>query len=657
MIRLGIDTGGTFTDFVVWNEQGLMCRKVPSTPRDPSKAIIQGLNEIFKKIPRAIEIIHGTTVGTNAFLERKGVRSALITTRGFEDLIFIGRQNRPELYNFSVQKPKEIITREACFGISERTLANGNIFKSPRRMEVKKLKKIFRKNDIASVAICFLHAYANPKNEQMVGKWLKDSALPVYLSSQVLPEFREYERTCTTLINAYISPVLSEYMQSLTTILKRNILRIQKSNGGTLSAHRASEKAIHTILSGPAGGLVGAFKLAQRMGEGKIITLDMGGTSADVALCDYQLPYTKEYELDGYPIGIPVLDIHTVGAGGGSIAHVDRGGALKVGPESAGADPGPICYGKGEKLTVTDAHLFLGRILPEFFLGGKMPLYPNRTEEMMLTLSRQVNLWPTEAALGIIQVVNAHMVKAIRAVSLEKGYDPREFVLFCFGGASGLHACELAEELGIGRIIIPREAGVLSALGMILTEPTAEYSQTMFFDEENLTKRQLLAAFKKLIQKGYRELKKDDFSPKSLRYQLFLDMRYKGQSYELTIPYTPDFMEAFHKRHHHLFGHHHLDKGIEITTLRVTFKVQTETPEIRQLRIGQYRPSEAPLKKQEVTFLEGKRYIPVFIRDGLVPGIRITGPALIVDNFSTILLTEGFDLKINEYGSIIIDRR
>jgi N-methylhydantoinase A len=581
----------------------------------------------------------------------------LITTKGFEDLIFIGRQNRPELYNFSVEKPKEIIKRRSCFGISERTLADGTIYRFPKRGEVEKLNERFMKNHIASVAICFLHAYANPKNEQTVGKWLRDLELPVYLSSQVLPEFREYERMSTTLINAYISPVLSQYMQALAGKLKDNILRIQKSNGGTLSIDRASEKAIHTILSGPAGGLVGAFRLAQIMGESKIITLDMGGTSTDVALCDGQLPYTKEYQLDGYPIGVPVLDIHTVGAGGGSIAHIDRGGALKVGPESAGAFPGPVCYGEGERLTVTDAHLFLQRILPEFFLDGKMSIYPGRTEEKMLALSEGANLLPTDLALGIIQVANASMVKAMRAVSLEKGYDPREFTLFCFGGTSGLHACELADELGITRIVVPREAAVLSALGMILTEPTAEYSQTIFLGGEDLTKGELSASFNNLIQKGYKELKRDGLLPEGLSYQLSLDMRYKGQSYEITMRYTPDFMDDFHERHQHLFGHHFLEKGVEITTLRVTFKVQTKIPEIRPKKTRRGSAGEALLKGQEVAFSGGKRKIPVFTRERLAPGIRITGPALIVDRFSTVLVTKGFDLGINEYDSVVLDRR
>ncbi|MDY6842914.1 MAG: hydantoinase/oxoprolinase family protein [Thermodesulfobacteriota bacterium] len=657
MIRLGIDTGGTFTDFVVWNEHKLLCHKVPSTPDDPAKAIIEGLRNIFKVIPEGVELIHGTTVGTNAFLERKGERSALITTKGFEDLIFIGRQNRPELYDFSVQKPECIVTKDECFGVSERTYADGSIAKIPKEKEIRTIKALLKENHFTSVTICFLHAYANPQNEQMVAKWLKDDTLTIHLSSQVLPEFREYERICTTLINAYISPIVSKYIQKLATCASKTILRIQKSNGGTLTAQRACKKAIHTILSGPAGGLVGAFKLSQKMGEHKIITLDMGGTSTDVALCDGELPFTKEYELDGYPIGIPVLDIHTVGAGGGSIAYVDRGGALKVGPESAGAFPGPVCYGKGKQLTVTDAHLFLGRILPKFFLGSKKKLYSSRTEEKMCLMATQIRLSPAETALGIIQVANAHMVKAIREVSLERGYDPREFSLFCFGGASGLHACALATTLEIKRIIIPREAGILSALGMILSKPSAEYTQTVFFNEENLTEQKLLGAIKKLTQRGYRELKEDGFLPENLEYQVYLDIRYEGQSYELTIPYTSNFIEVFHKRHHHLFGHYFQDKRFEITTLRVTFKVQSEIPEIRQLEEKTVTPEEVLIQEHNVTFIEEEKRIPVFSWEKLGCGFKITGPALIVDRFSTVLLTEAFELKINEYGSIVMDRR
>jgi N-methylhydantoinase A len=488
MLILGVDTGGTFTDFVLQSDSGLETFKLPSTPDDPSRAILDGLKHFFgKKLPLDLEIIHGSTVATNAFLERKGAKTLLITTHGFEDILYIGRQNRSRLYDFNVTRPQKIVPRSQVTGVKERMLFDGTVLRALGKTVGKRLRTICRKEKIQSIAVCLLHSYANDTHEKRIKKELSNLNIPVTLSSEILPEFREYERLTTTLINAYLGPVISSYITRLTKKIGRISLHIQQSNGGILPAENIEKRAIYTVLSGPAGGVHGAHQLAAELKIDKIITFDMGGTSTDVSLCDQTPTLTRDHKIDGYPIRIEVMDIHTVGAGGGSLARVDSGGLLKAGPESAGARPGPICYGVGgEELTVTDANLFLGRLLPDRFMGGTMQLKKKKVDIAMNKLAKQLGLAPVEAALGIIRIVNASMAKAIRAVSLERGYDPKEFCLFAFGGASGLHCCEIARELAIHKINIPARAGILSAQGMVFAEPTFDYIQALFLRGKEL---------------------------------------------------------------------------------------------------------------------------------------------------------------------------
>ncbi|HLH30627.1 MAG TPA: hydantoinase/oxoprolinase family protein, partial [Terriglobia bacterium] len=464
-VRIGIDTGGTFTDFVVIRDGKIEMFKQLSTPHRPDDAILSGLANIDDPIQ---EVIHGSTVATNALLERKGARTALLTTEGFEDVLVIGRQTRRELYNIFVSRSEPLVPDGLRFGIRERMLYDGSIQKPLDHRHLQNLIGYLLPQNVESIAVCLLYSFANDEHESAIAELLKPLGVPVSLSSRILPEYREYERTSTTVINAYLAPLMSRYLNRLQERLATVPLRVMQSNGGAVRSGTAADEPVRTILSGPAGGVVGAFHVGKVCGYPKIIAFDMGGTSTDVSLCEGEIRVTHESEVDGMPVGIPMMDIHTVGAGGGSIAEVDPGGALRVGPASAGADPGPICYGKGERLTVTDANLILGRLLPEFFLGGAMKLATERIAPALEKLKWPRD-WktPEELAQGVIDVVNNNMEQAVRLISVERGYDPRDFTLFCFGGAGGLHAAHLARGLGMTRVVVPRFPGALSALGLL----------------------------------------------------------------------------------------------------------------------------------------------------------------------------------------------
>ncbi|MBW2135325.1 MAG: hydantoinase/oxoprolinase family protein [Deltaproteobacteria bacterium] len=656
MLRVGIDTGGTFTDFVLLTAQGWQVHKVPSTPDNPARAILGGLKRLLGNKFPPLEMVHGTTVGTNAFLERKGARVVLLTTQGFEDVLFIGRQTRPELFNLAGTKPLPLLPRHRCLGVAERLQADGSIRRPLGDAEVQRLKARIRLLTPEAVAICLLHAYANPVHEERLAAELADLDLPLSLSSQILPEFREFERTATTVINAYLGPLLNRYIHDLQDRLPGVTLFIQQSNGGFIPARRAACQAVHTILSGPAGGVNAAWHLGQTLKEPNLLTFDMGGTSTDVALVAGAIPFTQEYQLDGYPIGIPVIDIHTVGAGGGSIAYPDQGGALRVGPYSAGADPGPVCYGRGEQITVTDANLWLGRLLPDFFLGGRLPLQVVATRQAMDRLAADLGVAAVELAQGIIRVANSHMAKALRTVSLERGYDPQDFALCCFGGAGGLHVCELAQELDVRRIIVPAHAGVLSALGMALARPSRDFSKTILWAGEQLQDELITREFQKLRQKGLAELAQDGFVPDQIETEFHLEVRYQGQSYTLEVPWGADFREAFHQRHQQAFGYFFSERPLEITTLRLRCQAETSLASwpLRQSRI---ESPALPLPSQtEIWLPEGWAWVPVYYRPRLWSGFDFRGPALILEDFATLLVLPQFSGKVDAWGNIHLKR-
>ncbi len=479
IVRVGIDTGGTFTDLVIWRDGRLVNRKVLSTPRDPSLAIFEGLGDILVEDAKAVFIVHGTTVATNALLQRRGGRIALVTTAGFEDVLAIGRQTRRGLYALQPEDRFEIVPPERRFGLRERALASGRIEKPVSRAEVRRTIAKIRRSGAEAVAVCLLHSYATARNEEAVAEELEKAGFLASISSRLLPEYREFERMSTTVTNAYLMPVMDRYLGELDRRIGRAELRIMQSNEGYISTARARLEPIKTALSGPAGGVVGARALARAAGYPNVVSFDMGGTSTDVSLIEGAIRRTHESRVGDFPIRLPLIDIHSVGAGGGSIAYTDRGGSLRVGPQSAGADPGPACYGSGDLPTVTDANLCLGRLDPGFFLGGRMRIHPDRSRRAVGALARRIGKTELETALGIVAIANANMEKAIRVISVERGHDPRAFALFPFGGAGGMHAVEMAAHLGMPTVIVPRNAGVLSAFGLLMADPVKDYTKSL----------------------------------------------------------------------------------------------------------------------------------------------------------------------------------
>jgi N-methylhydantoinase A/oxoprolinase/acetone carboxylase beta subunit len=654
MIRLGIDTGGTFTDFVLMAAERLKVHKVLSTPANPALAILAGLRALGV-LKAETDIIHGTTVATNALLERRGARLAFITTAGFEDLLTIGRQTRRELYNILVEERRPLVPREFCFGLPERISPDGKVL-APLSLEA--LEKIIRRlkaEKIESVAVCFLHAYANASHEKKVKERLTPEKIPVSLSSEVLPEYREFERASTTAINAYVAPLMEKYLHRLEQELPSSQLRIMQSNGGCISAAAAAEKPVATILSGPAGGVVGASAIAFQAGFPRLISFDMGGTSTDVSLCPGAIMTSTESEISQLPLRLPVIDIHSVGSGGGSIAYLDEGGALRVGPRSAGAEPGPVCYGRGEEITVTDANLVLGRLDPNHFLGGKMRLYADKAQEAMEKFARQVKLKTEELAEGIIRVADATMERAVRVISVERGYDPRDFALVSFGGAGGMHACSLAARLRIPVVIVPKNAGVLSALGMLLSDVVKDYSRSVLLKADNITLKDIDQLFQPLLTQASEDLKKEGFSTQRRRLLRFLDVRYVGQSYELTVPASPRFRSDFNQLHLKRYNYADRSRPVEIVNLRVKAIGLTEKPAIPKMEIKGTPLAKAVLDERLMIF-DGQRYkARIYDRQPLEPGHRLEGPAVVMDYESTAVLPPGWQARVDPFGHLIME--
>jgi len=654
-MRLGIDSGGTFTDFVLLGAGEGRVHKVPSTPSDPLQSIIAGIGELCPDGPGGLEVVHGTTMGTNAFLERKGAQVALLTTAGFEDVICIGRQTRTELFSLNPAQPPEILPRERVLGVKERLGADGRVITPLSSEEIFRLRRRVQELAPEALAVCLLHAYAYPEHEERLASALADLGLPISLSNRVLPEIREYERTAATVLNAYLGPVLERYLADWYRRLPGVSLFIQQSNGGFLPGAQAAAWGLQTILSGPAGGVYGAWRLGQEVGLDHLLTIDMGGTSTDVALLAGEIPFTRDYLLEGYPLGIPVMDIHTVGAGGGSIAFKDRGGALQVGPKSAGADPGPVCYGKGEEITVTDAQLLLGRIRPENFLGGRMPLDAAAAEKAMARLAAAFGVTPRELALGIIRVSNSHMAKALAAVSLERGFDPREFTLCCFGGAAGLQICELALELDLRRILVPAQAGVLSALGMARAGLRRDFTRTLLLSGSRLSWDRLQQEFKALREEGLAEMRREGWPVEGMRAAAELEARYRGQSDTLTIPFVPEFLAAFHARHRCLYGHDFPEREVEAVSLRLNFLAPAFSGELPRLEPVSSAPKSLP-PRGEVWLPEGPAAIPFFDRRELQPGDAFSGPALVAEDHATLLVLPGFKGEVLPRGHLLLSR-
>lgn len=654
-IRVAIDTGGTFTD-CVWVEGGqLRILKIFSTPRDPSQSIGEAVEQIAKGRP--VLLLHGTTVGTNAVLERKGARVAFVTTEGFEDSIEIGRQARPKLYDFFFDPIRPLVEPDLRFGVPERTAPDGTRLRVPQKSELAVIADEIVRNKCGAVAISFLFSFANPANELAAVEALQKLGIPISASHQILPEFREYERASTVLMNAYLQPVLEGYLANLKRPVSKGSIFVMQSSGGIASLATAAREPVRTVLSGPAGGVIGAVEVGRRLTSPNLITFDMGGTSTDVALVNGSPAPTSEGEVAGLPVRVPMLDIHTVGAGGGSIARFDAGGALRVGPESAGADPGPICYGRGEEPTVTDANLLLGHLRADDFLGGGFRLDLERTRRLTrMWLSKQKlaearTMSVEEFAEGVLRVVNANMEKAVRVVSIERGHDPRNFALLAFGGAGPLHAAELASSLSLSSVILPAMPGALSAFGILVSDVVRDYSRTILRRVEGkLPKKEIEEVLSELESAASREFRAEAWSSRP-KFSRTLDVRYAGQGYELNVPFSSRTMGEFHREHKRRYGYSHPDRAIEIVTVRL----RATLPSRVKYRPAAISASKPKAVQDEVWFGGRKLRTAIWKREELTVGRRIAGPAIVTEYSATTVVPPGWRLEVKRpVGDIIL---
>jgi N-methylhydantoinase A len=653
-VKIGVDTGGTFTDFILMQDGRLEIYKVLSTPDNPARAVLQGLRHLHPSLAN-VNVVHGSTVATNALLERKGARTVLITTKGFEDVLEIGRQTRPDLYDPFVTKFPPLVPARLRFGVQERVANDGAVLTPLPSEDIEAVLDRVQRAKAASLAICLLHAYANPAHERLIVERAERLGIPISASHEVLPEFREYERCSTTVVNAYLRPVMQRYLHTLTSELSAARLSVMRSNGGIMSAARAHAEAVHTVLSGPAGGVVGAFRIARDVGYSRAITFDMGGTSTDVSLCDEHPRTTNETIVAGCPVKVPVIDIHTVGAGGGSLAYLDRGGALRVGPQSAGADPGPVCYGKGRGLTVTDANLFLGRLHPGWFLGGQMRLDVERTTDAVHRFARQLHLNPEETCSGILEIANANMESAIRVITVERGHDPREFLLVSFGGAGGMHAADLARRLSIPEVLVPANPGILSAFGMAISDYIQEYAQTILTPAAAFTPKRADAAFRDLEARGRQAMLDEGVAPEDIRLDRTLDMSYVGQSFELSVPYTADFVDRFHRRHEQRYGYEDSARPTQVVNIRL--RVTGASGTVYQPRRAAEQRGDAHQAQVDTIAMftaNGRQEAPVYDRQLLQPGDRFSGPALVAEYSATTVVPADFSARTDGQGNLIL---
>jgi len=658
---VGIDIGGTFTDFVIYSpvDQSLQRYKVLSTPSDPAEAVLQGLSQLSQHPSR--HIVHGSTVATNAILERKGARTALVTTSGFRDILLIGRQDRPDLYEVFPSVPSPLVPREWCLEMPERVDFQGNIVTPLQKNAIESILESLRSNDIRSVAVSFLFSFVNPAHERWVTNRLREEGLFVTASSELLPEFREYERTSTTVVNAYVSPVLDKYLGRLEREMAPTEFHILQSNGGRISVEQARGHGVRSILSGPAGGVVGARYLAGLAGFHRILTFDMGGTSTDVSLVHEDIQVTTEAEVGGCPIRVPVIDLHTVGSGGGSMATVDAGGNLRVGPQSAGAEPGPVCYGRGGTIpTVTDAHVVLGRLPTDGFLGGRMTLDVEAAQGAFDALSRQVavSLRPRldrrqTLALGMIHIANAHMERALRVISVERGKDPRETVLVSFGGAGGLHACALARALGVPHVLVSPMAATLSALGMLAADVQLDYVHTVMLPDDTPFKI-VDEHTRELVCQAEEDVMREGISSERAVITRTVDVRYVGQSFELEVPLTSQFRQTFEDLHEKRYGYCQQDASIEIVNVRVRVVGPVTPPPIPARPLGSADPTAARWEERPVVLGQGIQPVPHYWGNRLCPGHEILGPAILVLEDTTVYLGSTDQAHVDAFSNILI---
>lgn len=677
--RLSVDVGGTFTDIVMFDDQSkkVQTTKVHSTPRDYSIGIEEGIKKICKQMSvdmgEISYFIHGTTVATNALLERKGARTAMITTKGFRDVLEIARQRRPDIYDFWSSRPVSPIPRHLVYEINERTLVNGEIMEPLDTVAAKEIIKQLKKEQVTSVAICFLHSYVNFANEMEMKKMIQEAMPDLHLctSSETLPEIREYERFCTTVVNAYLMPNVKVYINHLDVTRKEmginTDVHIMQSNGGVMSAYAAGERSVHTVFSGPAGGVLASIYLSELIGEKNIVTIDIGGTSSDLALIkDHQIAFTSNSELGGFPVKVPMVEMHTIGAGGGSIAWIDNGGGIRVGPQSAGAFPGPSCYGNGDNPTVTDANLILGYLNPNNFLGGEMFIDKEKSRKAVeKKIASKVGLSVDDAAVGILRLVNANMCGGINVVSTQKGYDLREFSLLAFGGGGSLHAAALAEELGIKRVIVPVSPGNFSAIGCQLAKVRYDYVRTTVKTIDEISVESYNEIYEEMKKDAIVDLKKEGFDESELVFSATSDMRYKGQAWELSVPASShvnskeDFAQCirdFETIHQRTYGYI-MDDDIIFVNLRFTaFGIVPALEFPAAEKLVDETPVKA-LKGSRQMFFNDRFYeSKVYNRDLMLPGSSIQGPAMIEEYASSTPIPPNYTASIDELRNIVITK-
>ena len=681
-MRVGIDVGGTFTDVVLADdrEKRFFTAKTPTTHHDLAEGVLRGLEEILRTSGRSFEdidyLIHGTTIGTNAIVEGKGAKVGLITTAGFEDVLEIRRVARPKeaAFDFEVDNPPPLIPRYLRRGVIERMNSKGEAVVPLHEASVSKALDFFGKERVEAIVISLLFSFLNPSHEHRVAEMCR-MQLPgvlVSLSSEICPEFREYERTCTTVMNGYLGPVIRRYMDNLIDRLKQKYgevrLHIMQSNGGSMTAEVARDHAAHLINSGPAGGALAAAFVSKLIGHEMAVGADMGGTTFDISIIDRGMPKTTTWGgVTEYPIKLPMVDLKTIGAGGGSIAWVDEGGVLYVGPQSAGSEPGPACYGWGGTLpTVSDANLVLGRLNPHYFLGGRLPLHPDAARKAIKEhVADRMGLSIEEAALSIVEIANANMAKGISGISVQKGYDLREFTLIPFGGAAPNHAVDIAAELGIERIVIPPMCGGFSALGLVVADIQHDYVRTIARKQQDPSPEQLFECFRDLEQEGVRQLKAENVKDSDIQIEWSADLRYEGQSWELNTPVertsvlgkreVEKILSDFHSLHNRVYSYGEPSQTVEFINVRVKAVGRNPSLTLPRETEGPTSLSEALKERRRVHFKgEGPVEIPIYERDRLGCGTGISGPCLIEEEISTILIPSGCAGLIDQFRNTVI---
>ncbi|MBI5035256.1 MAG: hydantoinase/oxoprolinase family protein [Chloroflexi bacterium] len=683
-MRIGIDVGGTFTDIVLIDDQRkkIHYTKTLTIPKNPAQGVLNGIEKMLRMANATMADLdymvhgHGTTIGTNALIERKGAMTGLVTTAGFRDVLEIARIERPDegLYDLTVDTPEPLVPRYLRAEVTERVGAHGEIVCPLDEASVVQAAKYLKAQGVSTIAVCLLFSFLNPKHEQRVKEICREIYPEAFvsISSEICPEFREFERTSTTVINAYLQPIVERYIRNLTAMLNEKYgtveVRIMQASGGAMSAETARDHAVNIVNSGPAGGAVAGAFIGKLLGDKQLMTVDMGGTSFDIGLIIDGVPrVSSEGKFEGYPVKIPAVDVHAIGAGGGSIAWIDKGGALNMGPQSAAADPGPACYGLGGELpVVTDANLVLGRLNPDYFLGGEMKLYPDKARAAIEKyIARPLKMSVEDAAYGMIRVVNANMVKGMAGSSIEKGFDPREFTLVAFGGAGPLHACELAKEIGMRKVVIPLYPGALSAFGLVTSDIRHDYVQTIAKPAALVDAGELAQAYAAMEAKAHAQLREEKIAESEIEVEWTADLRYAGQAYELNVPVTRNrklsrkdvdaTVARFHALHQKVYEYSSATEPIDVINVRLVAKGRVPDVKLPKRKRGDASP-RAALKGKRPVYFAGRGYVNVSVyeRDLLQPGNLVKGPCMIEEIISSTVVIPGATAKVDVWGNVII---